>query len=94
MARGDLDADRLNAWLSGLLRDRGQDIFRSKGVLAIAGMDERYVFQGVHMLFDGTHGEPWGADERTSRVVFIGRNLDRGAMEAGLRGCLAEPVPA
>lgn len=28
----------------------GQDIFRSKGILAISGSDDRYVFQGVHML--------------------------------------------
>ena len=47
---GDLDLERLNDWLGNLLRTKGTDIFRSKGILSIAGMEERYVFQGVHML--------------------------------------------
>lgn len=87
---GDLDVDRLNAWLGTLLRDKGTDIFRSKGILSIAGWDERYVFQGVHMLMDGTADRPWAADEpRRNRLVFIGRNLDRSQLELGLRACLA-----
>ncbi|BDX33468.1 cobalamin biosynthesis protein CobW [Mycobacterium antarcticum] len=77
---GDLDVEKLNAWLGELLSTRGVDIFRSKGILAIDGQTRQHVFQGVHMLFDGTDGRPWGADERrTNRLVFIGRNLDRGA---------------
>jgi len=78
----------LNEWLGWLLSTKGVDIFRSKGILAVSGMPERYVFQGVHMLFDGTPWEPWGDAERGSRAVFIGRNLDRAELEAGLRGCL------
>jgi len=88
---GDLKMEPLNAWLGQLLSTKGVDIFRSKGVLAIDGMPERYVFQGVHMLFDGTSGEPWGEAERTSKLVFIGRNLDRAELEQSLRACLAAP---
>ena len=88
---GELAMGPLNEWLGWLLSTKGVDIFRSKGILAVSGMPERYVFQGVHMLFDGTPGEPWGDAERGSRAVFIGRNLDRAELEAGLRGCL---VPA
>ncbi len=87
---GDLDGDRLNAWMSTLLRERGVDIFRSKGILAFHGEARRFVFQGVHMLIDTAAGAAWGADEqRVSRMVFIGRNLDRGELEAGLRACAA-----
>jgi G3E family GTPase len=86
---GDLDLDRLNAWLGELLRERGVDIFRSKGILAVDGWDERYVFQGVHMLLDGGVDRPWGDDVRVNTLVFIGRNLDRAELEAGFRSCLA-----
>jgi G3E family GTPase len=87
---GDLDDARLNRWLSELLAAKGQDIFRMKGVLAVAGMDERFVFQGVHMLFTGQPDRPWAdGDPRRSRLVFIGRHLDRHALEGGLRACLA-----
>ena len=85
---GDLDFDRLNEWLSNLLRTKGTDIFRSKGILSIAGWEERYVFQGVHMLLDGEAQGTWGGQERRNRLVFIGRNLDRASLEASFRSCL------
>ena len=86
---GDLDLERLNDWLGNLLRTKGTDIFRSKGILSIAGMEERYVFQGVHMLLDGQPNGTWGEEERRNRLVFIGRNLDRESLETSFRSCLA-----
>jgi G3E family GTPase len=85
---GDLDGARLNDWISGLLRTRGGDIYRMKGVLSVRGSDKRLVFQGVHMLFDAKFDRPWGPDPRTNVLVFIGRNLDRGALTEAFRGCL------
>jgi G3E family GTPase len=87
-AAGDCDGRKLNGWLSELVRVQGQDIFRMKGVFALAGNPDRIVFQGVHMLIDGANGGPWGARPRTNRLVFIGRNLDRAALNAGFRACL------
>ena len=87
--QGDLDLERLNDWLGNLLRTKGTDIFRSKGILSIAGMEERYVFQGVHMLLDGQPNGTWGEEERRNRLVFIGRNLDRESLETSFRSCLA-----
>jgi G3E family GTPase len=86
---GEVDVDKLNAWLGELLSTKGVDIFRSKGILALAGEANQYVFQGVHMLFDGDEGRAWRAGEpRTNRLVFIGRNLNRGELESGLGACL------
>ncbi|SDK06310.1 GTPase, G3E family [Nonomuraea maritima] len=88
---GELDEDRLNRWLGDLLRTRGADIFRSKGILALAGEPRQYVFQGVHMLLDGDFGRVWQEGEaRRNRLVFIGRGLDRDALERGFTGCLAD----
>jgi G3E family GTPase len=89
---GEVVVDHLNDWLGELLSTKGVDIFRSKGILAIAGEENQYVFQGVHMLFDGTEGRPWRSDEtRTNKMVFIGRNLDRRELETGFLACL-EPA--
>jgi G3E family GTPase len=85
---GDLDSDRLNTWLGRLLAEQGVDIFRMKGILSIAGAADRYVCQGVHMLFDGQSDRPWDPDPRINRLVFIGRNLDRQALTDGLTACL------
>jgi G3E family GTPase len=59
-----------------------------KGVLSIAGDPNRFVFQGVHMLFDGRPDRPWGNQPRKNELIFIGRNLDREALTAGFRACL------
>jgi G3E family GTPase len=86
---GAIDGNRLNAWLSELLRIQGQDIFRMKGILNIAGENYRFVFQGVHMLFDGKPDRPWKANEhRKNELVFIGRNLDETALKEEFRACL------
>jgi len=84
-----LDAGRLNDWLSYLLQSRGQDIYRMKGVLSIRGEDRRYVFQGVHMMFDGRLDRPWNGAQRSNSLVFIGRNLDREELMAGFESCCA-----
>ncbi len=88
-AAGDLDQKKFNGWLSQLLQTQGQDIFRMKGILSLKGMPERFVFQGVHMLFDGKPDRPWGKAPRSNRLIFIGRKLDRAALNEGFRQCLA-----
>ena len=84
-----LDPDKVNEWLSYLLQSRGQDILRMKGVLNFRDEPRRYVFHGVHMVFDGQLERPWGAGVRRSRLVFIGRDLDRKELEAGFESCVA-----
>ena len=86
----ELDGKRLNDWISELLRVKGGDIYRMKGVLAVKGTNKRLVFQGVHMLMDATVGRPWKDQEtRDSRFVLIGRNLDAATLKAGFQSCLA-----
>lgn len=85
---GDLDPKKLNKWISQLLEVKGPDIYRMKGVLSIRGDEKRFVFQGVHMLFDGKPDRPWGKDPRGNKLVFIGRNLNRDELTEGFKKCL------
>ena len=89
VASYEVDEKKLGTWLNDLLRTQGQNIFRMKGILAVKGRDERFVFQGVHMLMDGRPDRPWGTDKRESRIIFIGRDLDRKALNAGFATCRA-----
>lgn len=87
---GTLDMQKLNEWLGYLLQTRGPDIFRMKGILNIAGEDRRFVFQGVHMLFEGKRDRAWKPDEtRKNELVFIGRNLDAAQLKADFLACMA-----
>lgn len=87
---GEIVLERLNTWLGRLLSEQGTDIFRSKGILAIAGADRRYAFHSVHMLFNGDFTTAWGDGERINRMVFIGRNLDRERLTRDFEACLVD----
>ncbi|KAK6947336.1 Cobalamin (vitamin B12) biosynthesis CobW-like, C-terminal [Dillenia turbinata] len=79
----------LDDWLERLIEEKGEDLYRMKGVLSVSGSDQRYVFQGVHSMLDGCPGKTWGPDEtRVNKLVFIGRNLDETVLKKGFRGCL------
>jgi len=90
LAETPLDPQKFQAWFGRLLQEKGQDILRSKGILDIAGDDERYVIQGVHMLMEGDYLGPWPSGEpRRSRLVFIGRGLEQMGLAEGFAACKA-----
>ncbi|KAM3380582.1 COBW domain-containing protein 1 [Capsicum galapagoense] len=89
VCEGTLDLEKANMWLGTLLIERSDDIYRMKGLLSVQGMDERFVFQGVHDIFQGSPDRPWRSDEpRTNKIVFIGKNLDGKELEEGFKACL------
>jgi G3E family GTPase len=84
-----LDPSRFMPWLQNLVASEGQKILRSKGILAFHDDDERYVFQGVHMMLEGDHQRPWKDGEpRLSRLVFIGRELPEAMIREGFESCI------
>jgi G3E family GTPase len=88
---GPIDPERFNAWIGALLAERGQDLLRTKGILSYAGEARRFAFQAVHMIADGDFIGPWkDADPRVSRLVFIGRNLNRPQLRRGFESCQAK----
>ena len=85
-----IDPEQFNAWIGALLAERGQDLLRTKGILSYAGDDRRFAFQAVHMIADGDFIGPWKEGEpRVSRIVFIGRNLNRPQLRRGFESCQA-----
>jgi G3E family GTPase len=84
-----LDADLLEEWLQDLLARHGTDILRTKGVLSVAGEERKLALQAVNMMLEGDFIGTWGTDQRISRLVFIGRNLDRGKLLTAFNNCRA-----
>jgi G3E family GTPase len=84
-----LDATKFMPWLQNLVASEGQKILRSKGILAFSDDDDRYVFQGVHMMLEGDHQRAWKDGEaRESRLVFIGRELPEQLIRDGFESCI------
>ena len=85
-----LDGAKFQAWIGAVLQEQGGDILRSKGILNYAGENRRFAFQAVNMMAYGDFIGPWPEGEpRASRLVFIGRNLNRPRLRRGFEGCRA-----
>jgi G3E family GTPase len=85
-----LDADKFFPWVQDLVQKEGPSILRCKGILSFKNDDERFVFQGVHMILDGDHQRPWqDGERRESRIVFIGRKLPEEKIRGGFESCIA-----
>ena len=92
---GEMDMNLLNQWLGKLLQEKGADIYRSKGILAIKDSPDKWVFQAVHMMMGMSNssegvGKPWAdGEERINKMVFIGKKLDRKELNEGFAACVA-----
>ncbi|MEG4027668.1 MULTISPECIES: GTP-binding protein [unclassified Microcoleus] len=86
---GAIDRNKFSDWMEELLRTQGPNIFRTKGILNVARDNQRFVFQGVHMVFDGRPDRPWKATETPkNELVFIGRDLNENQLREDFRKCL------
>ncbi|KQK01191.1 uncharacterized protein LOC100836558 [Brachypodium distachyon] len=89
VCEGEMDLEKADMWLGNLLLERSDDIYRMKGLLSVSGMPQRFVFQGVHDIFQGSPDRMWEPNEpRINKIVFIGRNLNREELETGFKDCL------
>jgi len=91
----ELNVNKMERFIGSLMQDLGTELYRYKGVLAVKGCEEKYVFQGVHMLFDGRFSpQTWSTgEERECRFVFIGKNIQQKygeKLRAGFLQCAAE----
>ena len=85
-----LSPEKFNAWISHILQTQGQNILRTKGILSYKNEDRRFAFQAVHMIAAGDFVAPWKpTDTRLSRIVFIGRDLNRPQLRRGFESCAA-----
>lgn len=87
---GDLDGLKVSQWFRDLIAESGPNIMRMKGILNLRNDADQFVFQGVHLLFEGRPGRSWAPDEeRINRLVFIGRDLDGNKITQGFQNCIA-----
>lgn len=85
-----VDAQRFQEHLGKYLAEHGENVYRCKGIVHAVGQPQRLVFQGVHMLLETTWGAPWKeGEERLTRAVFIGRDLNPEQLRADLEACAA-----
>ena len=83
------DHRKLEDFLGGVLSVFGEKMLRYKGVLYVKGSARKVVLQGVHEMMGSDLAGPWGAEPKQTRMVFIGIDLPKDTLLAGLEGCLA-----
>ncbi len=85
-----VNGEKISRWLNDLLALQGPNVLRAKGIIDVAGENRRLVFQAVHMILEGDYQREWKAgEERYSRMVFIGRDLNEAQLKAGFAACVA-----
>jgi hypothetical protein len=86
---GEMNVEMMSRWIQRVITEDGANLYRYKGLLAVKGKDEKFVFQGVGMLFTGSFEGKWKKDEkRESRFVFIGKDLDAEFLKYGFEACV------
>mmetsp|Transcript_30267 Transcript_30267/g.52410 ORF Transcript_30267/g.52410 Transcript_30267/m.52410 type:complete len:396 (+) Transcript_30267:20-1207(+) len=89
--KGNVNQNMLSGWIGRLIQDEGANLYRYKGILAIKGVEEKFIFQGVGMIFNGNISEmKWNIpeSERENIFVFIGKNLDHEWLKNCFKACL------
>jgi G3E family GTPase len=85
---GDIDPEKFMPWINEFTQKEGPNILRCKGILSFKDEAKRFVFQGVHMILDGDLQRDWKPEEtRQSKMVFIGHQLNRAAIEKAVEAC-------
>ena len=56
------------------------EYLRVKGVVAVAGDSRRFFVQGVQALFEIVPGAAWMAEQPRTKLIFIGKRLDRALL--------------
>jgi len=74
-------------WLEMLVASRGENLLRVKGILNLQGHDRPVAIHAVrHLMHKPVKLAAWpDGDPRTSRMVFITRDLPRSVIEEGFR---------
>jgi len=90
--RGALNQDRLNGFFGDVLKKYPKEMYRMKGILDVAGIEERYIFHAVNCHFGGMPQGVWPSEnQRESRAVFIGKGVDHEWLVGRLRLCFESP---
>jgi G3E family GTPase len=89
---GELDQAAVEAVAQAIADEFGADLLRWKGVLAVAGNSNRVALQGVHKIWEMHDLDAWPSEHRDSRVVFIGKDLQRDDLADRITGCAVETV--
>jgi len=85
----EVHKDKLDQFIMWLMREKGNDLYRSKGVLAVQGQPNKFVFQAVHMQFGDSLKEAWkDGEKKVCKMVFIGKNLNREELNTKFDECL------
>jgi len=86
---GELDGGRFEGWLGGLIMMKAPDLFRIKAILALEGESKRQIVHGVQTYVEQAPGRDWEPEEeRSSKIVIIGRDLETPQWTAELERCV------
>jgi len=86
----DFDLLQFRFFMNRLLTLQNSRIYRIKGILSFANIEEKMIFQSVQQQHIYSKGSKWATDEvRKSQIVVIGNELSKFQFEKLLKRCLS-----
>lgn len=80
--------------LSELVNLYGDNLYRVKGLIRFADQDKPVILQGVQQVFSPlVYAENWPSDRPGTRLVLIGKGLDKNLIRAKFQMCIASERP-
>ncbi|MGF6958962.1 CobW family GTP-binding protein [Paraburkholderia youngii] len=85
-----VDHEKFLAFLTQLTQTYGTNLYRVKGLIKFSGANRPIILQGVQNVFSPlTYAEAWPRGLSETRLVVIGKHLERDGIIAGFRACIA-----
>lgn len=80
--------------LAELVDHYGDNLYRVKGLMRFADQDRPVILQGVQRVFSPlVYAERWPANTPATRLVVIGKGLDRTHIRMKFEMCIAAERP-
>lgn len=84
---GEVDEERFGDWIESHLGVIEGRLVRVKGIVAVSGIDEPMIVQGVADEIEVTFARSWNGRPRSTRFVVIGFGLDAATLRATFAKC-------
>lgn len=89
-----LSYDHLVAALAQFVQTYGDDLYRVKGLVRFADQDRPVIVQGVQTVFSPfVFADGWPRGKAETRLVLIGKGLDRAWIAERIAACVAPEHP-
>ncbi|TAH25182.1 MAG: GTP-binding protein [Cytophagales bacterium] len=82
-----IDIIKFDAWMNLMLNFAATNFYRIKGIVNVHDFEQKLIFQAVNNQYVTERGGHWKDEQRLTKMVFIGKNIDKEMLVSSLNEC-------